>query len=283
VPLEGAARGAPFAVEVTDRWHLLHNLGDAVGRAAARHRPCLRDEAAPPETAAAGPAPAAGEGQRAQNTRDRHARVRAAAARGLTITQISRDLQPDRKAVRRYAAAADPASLIADKPARRVGLLDPHLAWLHQRWEEGSRSTDQPHAELRARGYAGSLRTLRRHTAARRENAAIPARPPVPGSKKVASWILTPPGRLTDEHRASLDAVIGRCPELAATRTLVRQFGDMLTNRQGDKLPGWAGQAEASDVQEMRSFAAGLGPPSPPDSPCPGTRAPSRDTSTASR
>jgi hypothetical protein len=74
----------------------------------------------------------------------------------------------------------------------------------------------------------------------------------------VAAWILTPPAKLTDEQRAGLDAIIARCPELAATRTLVRQFGDMLTHRQGTKLPGWADQAEASDVPEIRSFAAGL-------------------------
>jgi transposase len=74
----------------------------------------------------------------------------------------------------------------------------------------------------------------------------------------VAAWILTPPGKLTDEQRAGLAANLARCPELAATRTLVRQFADMLTHRQGSKLPGWADQAEASGVQEMRGFASGL-------------------------
>jgi hypothetical protein len=39
---------------------------------------------------------------------------------------------------------------------------------------------------------------------------------------------------------------------------LVRQFGDMLTHRQGSKLPEWADQAEASTVQEIRNYAAGL-------------------------
>ncbi|MDQ2874767.1 MAG: transposase, partial [Actinomycetota bacterium] len=151
--------------------------------------------------------PAPPQGQRAQNTRDRHARVHAAAPRGLIITQISRDLKLDRKTVRRYAAAADPAGLLSVTLARQAGLLDTHLTWLHQRWEEGCHSTGQLHAELRARG---------------------------------------------------LDTIIARCPELAATRALVRQFGDLLTHRQGDKLPDWASQAEASDVQELRSFAVGL-------------------------
>jgi transposase len=256
---EGAARGAPLAVQVADRWHLLHNLAEAAERAVGGHRSCLRDEAAQPEAAPAITVmPSAPEGQRARTTRDRHAAVRAAAARGLTITQISRELHLDRKTVRRYAAADDPGSLYSDARAPRAGLLDPHLAWLHQRWEEGCTSTDQLHAELRARGYRGSLRTLRRHTAALRQGTATPARPPAPGSKKVAAWILTPPGKLTAEQRTALDAITARCPELAATSTLVRQFADMLTHRQGTKLPGWADQAEASDIPEIRSFAAGL-------------------------
>jgi transposase len=202
--------------------------------------------------------PAAPEGQRARTTRDRHAAVRAAAARGLTTTQISRELHVDRKTVRRYTSAADPGGLILDAPVRRAGLLDPHLAYLHQRWEEGCHSTDQLHAELRARGYASSLRTLRRHTAALRQDTVTPARPAAPASKKVAAWILTAPGKLTAEQHTALDAITRRCPELAATSTLVRQFADMLTHRQSSKLPGWADRAEASDVQEIRSFAAGL-------------------------
>jgi len=124
--------------------------------------------------------------------------------------------------------------------------------------EEGCHSTDKLNEELRARGYRGSLRTLRRHTAVLRQRAAAPAPPPVPGSRKVARWILTPPGNLSADHRTALAAITARCPELDATRTLVRQFGDMLTHRHGSKLPAWACQAEASTVQEMRSFAAGL-------------------------
>jgi hypothetical protein len=60
---------------------------------------------------------------------------------------------------------------------------------------DGLRSTQQ---ELLARGYQGSLRTLRRLTAQLRHDTAIPAPPPAPAAKKVARWILTPPGKLAD-------------------------------------------------------------------------------------
>ncbi|MFI0813797.1 transposase [Streptomyces echinatus] len=39
---EGAAAGAPQAVQVADRWHLWHNLSEAAERSVSQHRRCLR-------------------------------------------------------------------------------------------------------------------------------------------------------------------------------------------------------------------------------------------------
>ena len=114
------------------------------------------------------------------------------------------------------------------------------------------------HAELRERGYRGSLRTLRRLTAQLRRDTAVPAPPSPPPARKVACWILTPPGDLTDEDRTALAQITGRCAELKATCNLVRAFADMLCHRRGGQLDAWTGQAEASPVSELRGFAAGL-------------------------
>jgi hypothetical protein len=83
-------------------------------------------------------------------------------------------------------------------------VLGPHQAYLRQRWDQGILSTGRLHAELRERGYRGSLRTLRRLTAQLRRDTAAPAPPAAPPARKAASWILTPPGKLTDTDRAAL-------------------------------------------------------------------------------
>jgi transposase len=258
---EGATEGAPLAIQVADRWHLWHNLAEAVERAVTRHRSCLQeppgqpDPKAEPETPAP---PAAAEGGLAARTRARHADVHAALARGLTITQISRTLRLDCTTVRRYATAATPDQLIGGTRLSRPGLLGPHQAYLRQRWDEGVRSTGRLHQELRERGYRGSLRTLRRLTAQLRQDTAVPAPPPAPAARKVASWILTPPGKLTGDDRAALAQITARCEELTATRDLVREFADMLCNQRGEHLEAWAAQAEASPVSELRGFSKGL-------------------------
>ena len=256
---EGAAEGAPLAIQVADRWHLWHNLAEAVERAVARHRSCLQEQPEPPEPGPpaqeAAPPPGAG---MAARTRARHAEIHAALAHGLSITEISHALRLDRKTVRRYATAATPDQLLPDTRVSRPSLLDPHQAYLRQRWDEGVHSTERLHQELRERGYRGSLRTLRRFTSRLRQDSAIPAPPPAPAAKKVASWILTPPSKLASDDRSALAQITARCEELAATQALVREFADMLCHRHGEHLETWASQAENSPVSELRGFTKGL-------------------------
>ncbi|MGH3403586.1 MAG: transposase, partial [Streptosporangiaceae bacterium] len=51
-----------------------------------------------------------------------------------------------------------------------------------------------------------------------------------------------------------------RCQELDVTRTLVREFADMLCHRHrhGEHLEAWAARAENSPVSELRGFSKGL-------------------------
>jgi len=99
---DGAARGAPLAIQVADQWHLWHNLGDAVERAVTGHRqhlaaavtataPAARAQAEPvPPPAPAPPRT----GRIATRTRARHADVRRLLARGGQHRRYRRQPRP---------------------------------------------------------------------------------------------------------------------------------------------------------------------------------------------
>jgi transposase len=258
---EAAQAAAPAATQVADRWHLLKNLSDAVYKAAARHRRCLHPTPEQPPTAPppAQTPPAAADSLRAQRTRARHAEVHALRQQGLGVYVIARRLRLDPKTVRRYADATDPQMLIGPNGTARTSILDSHKTYLHQRCADGVTGTLQLLGEIRARGYTGSERTLRRFLIALRgrpEPTVEP--PPVPPTRDITAWIMRPLDKLTDDDQAELDRLCQLCPDLTTIRQLAHGFADLVRNRGGDRLTAWTQQAEQSTITDIRSFATGL-------------------------
>ena len=234
---EGAARAAPTATQVADRWHLWNNLCTAVERLVAR----LRSDWGPPTPE---PTPAAvpdkPEGRRAQRTRERHAAVHALMAKGVDVGGIAAALRLDRKTVRRFMRAATPEELIGDNPSGRHSSLDGHAAYLTARWAEGCASTSRLHQELRDRGALVSQRTVRRFLLRLRQNATATARPPVPKIREVATLVLTHPDHLVEDDAVLLKELRDRCADLDTACRLVTAFAKILVHRRGkQQLEGW--------------------------------------------
>jgi transposase len=265
---DGAARGAPDAVQVADRWHLWHNLGEAVERAVARHREHL------PAAVAAQPEPGAKAADRpaepleaaaprsdrvAVRTRARHAGVHRLLA-GRSHSEIAAELGISRNTVRRFARAAGPEELLVnDGTGRRSRVLGDYEPYLRQRWNSGCTNAAQLHHELRDRGYPGSARAVRGYLARFRGNGPVP--PPAaapPKTRAVTSWIMTSPGALDGGDQASLDAILAASPELAAVADRVRAFAEIMTERRGQELERWMAAAEATGEPALKSFVTGL-------------------------
>lgn len=253
---DGAARGAPHAAQVADRWHLMHNLSEAVQKVVGRHRRCLQQSAPERVTTPPGLTPTAG--RRVTNTQQRYAAVHTLLAKGLAIKAIARHLHLDLKTVRRYARAANPEQLLGPNPSSGPGRLGPFKPYLHARCAEGVTATSVLLEEIRARGYRGSERTLRRHLVQIRGPEQPPPAPPVPSAREITAWIMRPDDRLSDDDRTRLKDARARCADLAALTDLAHGFNNLVRQRGGDRLETWINNTERCAYAEVRAFATGL-------------------------
>jgi transposase len=256
---EGARLGAPNAQQVADRWHLLHNLTDAVDRVVRAHRTCLREQ--PEDDAVAQPAPqvSADKGRRAELTRQRHAEVHALHNRGVGTTAICKALNLDGKTVRRYALAATPDELLT-QAAKRGSELDEYTGYLARRWTEGCVNAARLAQEVRARGYRGSERSVRRLLQTWRAGAIPPSATPKTTHKprEVVGWMMRPAANQSTEEHADLGKILDRCQILRTVKDLVGDFAGMLRERRGQHLDAWIAKAQASGLSQVQGFAAGL-------------------------
>jgi hypothetical protein len=271
------------------RWHVFHNLGEAVDKTVAAHHACVRAHAAstvdesaqtgsvepePADTKPGSPAltgapPGPGgeldvcgrERALVTRTRDRYDAVQQLVAAGHSVGAISVQLDLDRGTVRRFARATTVDELLV-KATNRLSVLDGHTEHLLARFTGGITDTNRLLAELRERGYTGSVQTIRRYLHPLRDSVPAPTpvrpRPAVPKPRRITRWIMTDPDHLDPDDRTELADVIGACPELAATARHVRDFCDLMNKHRGDRLATWIQQIEADDLPHLHSLATGL-------------------------
>jgi hypothetical protein len=268
---DGARQGAPDAVQVADRWHLWHNLGEKAREAAAAHtasclapRPAARDQPGPPDLPAGAPAPAAGPPApagdkltRAARTRRRHAEIAQLAAAGHTLAATAHILGLTRPTVVKYAAAATAGDL---DPAAAEPALDPFKPHLTRAWNQGTRDPAALHAVAAAAGYAGPASLIAAFISPFRDLLVVPAAAPAaPSARTIARWLMTRPGRLSTDDAAALAGLTAACPHLAALRGHISAFADIMTTRTGTRYLGsWLASAETSGLDQLASFAAGI-------------------------
>ncbi|WP_378733946.1 hypothetical protein [Nocardia brasiliensis] len=134
--------------KVANRWHIWHNLGEAVERVVARHRDCLGTTAVAecdvepvivrqqqtPVTFEVIELPTDRTDKWAVRTRERYAAVHAMLSDGVSIRAVSDQLGLARGTVRRFARASGVEELLVNHgTGRRPSLLQEFKPYLHQR------------------------------------------------------------------------------------------------------------------------------------------------------
>jgi transposase len=241
---EAARQALPGAVQVSDRWHLWHGLGEAVRKEVAAHSACWA-KGLPLQ-----------EGKRAATTAERWQQVHQLRARNVGLLECARRLNLSLNTVKRYDRASEPERL-QRVPKYRLTLVDPHRDYLRQRRaEEPGVPVAQLLREIRELGYQGSSNLLVRYLSQGRAEGDRPHLSP----RRAARILLTKPDNLTAGQTETLAGLTVACPEMTAPASLVTSFAALLTPAPGNdgRLRQWITKAQTADLPHLHSFARGL-------------------------
>ena len=294
----GATAGAPQALQVADRWHILQNLRQVLERLIARVLPRIRVLPVPSttqsnETTLLPPMrrqrlrkPYKSEQVAAQASRSqrltRYQAVQALHAQGVPMLQIAKRLHLSRGTVRKFVKAAG----FPEQSAHRVShsILDAYESYLHQRFTEGCRNAQQLWRELQAQGFAGTHRQVTRWLALRREQPspyspkatrlALPTQttrtralaapevtsPSLPAlpSARQLAWLLVRNPAELDDEETRMLLRLRQASDIELAYTLAQQFSLMVKQRKPTLLDDWLMQCVQSGLAELQTFAAGL-------------------------
>jgi transposase len=278
---DGARQGAPSAIQVADRWHLLRNGGDALRGVLDHHHrhldeaaqiaaamtvePAANDNARDAESKQDAEPPVTKAQQRSLDTRQRReARFEEAVRlreQGLTIRGVARALGVGRKTVRRWLRAGRAPTWRHAERGRSI--LDPFRDYLEARWTAGYRNGTGLWREIRERGFTGQSGVVRQWAARRRRqdpatDRAPPARPAKaqpPTPRKAARLLMSEPDKLNADDRRFVTALLELSPPVARAVDLAKAFSTMIKKGLADQLDAWIKAAEEGG---FKGFAGSL-------------------------
>lgn len=287
---DGASRGAPSALQVADRFHLVHNLIDVLQQVFERHRTLLRLPAPEPGPPQPGPPPIAPPAsdqeedtleatpcptlapaltQKGQLRLAHYEQARALNEQGWTRSAIARHLGIQRHTVRRYIEAET-------FPDRRHSgsrsKLDPYKPYLIARWNAGCRTGKDLYEEILAQGYRGGRSIVYAYITRLRQAQGLPPRSRMhqPGDavrdeearrmtpRQAAFLVLRRPEKLREKDHQMLAHVQQAHPEFAEALSLGRDYLHLVREQMVEELDVWLERAASSTLVAFRRFAKSL-------------------------
>lgn len=270
----GARLGAPQAVQIADRFHLLVNAGEAFERCLTRHSALLTQAAqtCAPDTATARmtkhcPSDLQHKAERRAARLERYEQVKHLHAQGVAAHHIARQLHLARGTVLTYIRAASFPEMAARPRPRQI---DSYLAYLRERWDAGEHNACALWREIRAQGYGAGDEQVRRvvnqwradphHPGGQCATAAVVAKAEVATySAHKTRWLLWKPlTDLSDAEARYVTALQQLCPQIAQAQDLLLRFRTLLKEQDSAGFDAWLERCEQSAISEVVGFAQGV-------------------------
>jgi transposase len=251
---EGARNGAPDAIQVADRWHMLRSLGEALRRAVERHQGIARQvalemTAVPPaadpstESDVGQPvAPAVPAPETAVQTKREADFIEATrlSKAGASISRISRLLGVDRKTLRHWLQAG---AIPSWRQPPRSRMIDGHLSYIEKRWADGCRNATLLWRELTALGFQGRYTVVKTWVAQRRgadmKAASTPAESSawaLPSVSRTARLLLAGDAAANTTDATFVAGLLAKVPALADTAAAARRLALLLRHKSEEML-----------------------------------------------
>ncbi|MBK1439660.1 ISL3 family transposase [Parapedobacter sp. ISTM3] len=255
--------GAPRAIQVADRWHLLKNLGEAVRKMLEREHVAMR-KARESQAVSAGAQKARIRSLASPRQHEKFRQVKDMLARNIPVREIARVTKMSRITIRKYRDCDE-------LPRRHCTLssgLGKHLEFISERLAaEPDLQLKQLLAELQTRGYRGAYSTLSDGLAQfglrcgkkQRMKKVLPADSVFWRPSKAVALFFQDSDKLPLPQQKFLADLRSKSIQLDKTFGLVRDFRHMmLKERSSRELDGWIDAANDSGINEVAGFANGL-------------------------
>lgn len=273
--IKGATDGAPNAIQVADRWHLLKNLRDALERfletkpaclrAAANEEPEQEDKLADNKTEN----PRLTKAERQQNDRKnkriaRYETAKELHAHGFSQRAIAEHLRMGKQTVRKYIQA-ESCPFYPEGRRTLPGKMTPYMAYLEQQWKDGHQNATQLWREICDLGFTGSRGLVAQWAAKQRGPTSTPQKRKLlqktvhPLAPSRAVWLLLK--RLDDlssDEEQALQCMKKVDEKIAIAHTLGQDFFNMVRQRKPKELDEWVDRAVRSGISALKGFANGI-------------------------
>ena len=267
---DGATSGAPQALQVADRFHLILNLSAAIERVLEERSRELILPPVTPETQAKPTLPVSSKvekptatqeltQQRRQRRLDRYEQVTKLRQQGYSNMAISRELSLSVKTVRRWLRADQFPE--RKPPSGRRKKVAEYAAYLDQRWKEGCHNSTQLFAEIRKRGYKGSRQMVTSYVCSWRHKGGRPSKASAPervAPKHAAILAARQPEKFTPEQQVLFDRLVKCCPDLLPIRKIALAFRDVFANSDSAALLSWIQDTKKCRFGPLVRFAYGM-------------------------
>lgn len=282
----GMNQGAPNAVQVADRFHLVQNLTETlekVFRTYPTELKAIEQQHCPmtiaPEVAIVRAKPTATAAEQAQfqakhqRRIDQQQQIKYLTQERWTQAAIAQALGVSERTVQRYVKLPNFPAIQPHHKAFGKSVLDPYKARFLGWWNDGMRQPRLLMSLLQQQGYEGSLRTVTRYISQLRTAQGLPTKvgcsplssvkvcdpqsPPLTYGR--ASYLVVKCQENRDpEEQALIEKLIAQHPDLAVAIESADEFLHLLRQRQGEAFDAWISKVLKSPLKPFQAFAEGL-------------------------